>query len=150
MSERQLVVFKLKNEEYGIEITKVEEIVRYQEITNIPQSTEYILGVINLRGRVIPIVDLKEKFYKMPTEITEETRIVVLNLEKMSVGIIVDSVSEVLRIQEENIEVTPQMCKDREGQAIIGVGKLEDRLLMLLDIDKTMTMEEKETLAEVK
>jgi purine-binding chemotaxis protein CheW len=149
MAEMQFVVFKLNNEEYGIEITSVEEILKYQEITNIPQADEYILGIINLRGKVIPIYNLKKKFYGENSNITDDTRIVVISYQDMSIGMIVDSVSEVLRISEENIDLTNTFFSDKKNNSIVGIGKLEKRLLMIIDIKELFSEKEKSNFKEV-
>ncbi len=149
MAEMQFVVFRLNNEEYGIEITSVEEILKYQDITNIPQADEYILGVINLRGKVIPIYNLKKKFYGENSDITDDTRIVVISYQDMSVGMIVDSVSEVLRISEENIDLTSNFFSDKKNSSIVGIGKLEKRLLMIVDIKELFTEKERSNFKEV-
>lgn len=149
MAEMQFVVFKLNNEEYGIEITSVEEILKYQDITNIPQADEYILGVINLRGKVIPIYNLKKKFYAENSNISEDTRIVVIGHQDMSVGMIVDSVSEVLRISEDNIDLTNTFFSDKKNNSIVGIGKLDKRLLMIIDIKELFTEKEKSNFKEV-
>lgn len=149
MAEMQFVVFKLNNEEYGIEITSVEEILKYQDITNIPQADEYILGVINLRGKVIPIYNLKKKFYGENSNISEDTRIVVIGHQDMSVGMIVDSVSEVLRISEDNIDLTNTFFSDKKNNSIVGIGKLDKRLLMIIDIKELFTEKEKSNFKEV-
>ncbi|MDD4343297.1 MAG: chemotaxis protein CheW [Eubacteriales bacterium] len=149
MAEMQFVVFKLNNEEYGIEITSVEEILKYQDITNIPQADEYILGVINLRGKVIPIYNLKKKFYGENSNISEDTRIVVISHQDMSVGMIVDSVSEVLRISEDNIDLTNTFFSDKKNNSIVGIGKLDKRLLMIIDIKELFTEKEKSNFKEV-
>ncbi len=149
MAEMQFVVFKLNNEEYGIEITSVEEILKYQEITNIPQADEYILGIINLRGKVIPIYNLKKKFYGENSNINDDTRIVVISYQDMSIGMIVDSVSEVLRISEENIGLTNTFFSDKKNNSIVGIGKLEKRLLMIIDIKELFSEKEKSNFKEV-
>jgi purine-binding chemotaxis protein CheW len=134
MAEMQFVVFKIKNEEYGVEITSVEEILKYQEITNVPQADEFVLGIINLRGKVIPIYNLKKKFYGENIIISDDTRIVVINYQDVSVGMVVDSVSEVLRLPEENIDLTNSIFSENNNNTITGIGKLDDRLLMIIDI----------------
>lgn len=139
MAERQFVVYKLNNEEYGIEITSVEEILKYEEITSVPQADEFVLGVINLRGKVIPIYNLKKKYYGEDIEPTEETRIVVISLDGISLGMIVDSVSEVIRIPVVDIDQTASIFSDQTDNSISGVAKTEDRLLMIMDIDKLFT-----------
>lgn len=131
----QYVVFKIHTEEYGIEIGNVLEIVQMQEITKIPQSVDLIEGIINLRGQIIPIVDLKKRFYNLRTDVKDSSRIIVVNAGDQVVGIIADEVSEVLRLGAEMIEAPPVLVKESSaGSGIKGVGKLENRLLILLDL----------------
>lgn len=139
MAERQFVVYKLNKEEYGIEITSVEEILKYQEITSVPQADELILGVINLRGKVIPVYNLKKKYYNQDIVPTEETRIVVISVNDLSLGMIVDSVSEVIRVPESDIDQTAAIFSEQADNSISGVAKTENHLLMIMDIDKLFT-----------
>ena len=149
MSEKQYVIFKLKNEEYGIEITAVEEILKYQEITKVPQADSYILGVVNIRGKVIPVYNLKKKFYGEDCQVTEETRIVVISFQQMSIGMIVDSVSEVLRIPNAQVDQTSAIFSEDCNKSISGIGKLANRLLMILDISHLFSEKEKQVIQEV-
>src|SRR5690554_5592647 len=127
MSDKQVVVFKLLNEEYGLDITQVQEIVRYLDITKIPEAPNYIKGILNLRGQVIPVIDLKRRFYQLDSDVSENTRIVVVKIRESIIGIIADEVSEVLRIPEETIEPTPTLLKEFNHIGIWGIGKLEER-----------------------
>lgn len=138
----QLVSFRLAQEEYGIEITKVQEIILMGEITRVPQTPEYIKGLINLRSTVIPIVDLRRRFGLPEAEPTEETRIMVVNVSGRTIGIIVDAVSEVLRISGEQIAPPPPTVAGLGREYLTGLVKLEHRLLILLDIDKILGREE--------
>ena len=144
----QLVGFQLGNEEYGIDILKVQEINRVTEITKIPQSPEYVEGVINLRGNIIPIIDLRKRFQMPEREHDKQTRIVVGEIDDRTVGFIVDAVSEVIRLPANTVEPPPEIVSGEKAQYIKGVGKLEGRLLMLLDINKILTGSEKEKLFE--
>ncbi len=144
----QLVGFQLDDEEYGIDILKVQEINRITEITKIPQSPDFVEGVINLRGNVIPIIDLRKRFNMPHKEYDKQTRIVVGEIGDRTVGFIVDAVSEVIRLPENTIEPPPNITSDDRTDYILGVGKLEDRLLMLLDIEKILSGSEKEKLFE--
>ena len=145
----QLVSFKLKQEEFGVNILQVQEIIRMQEITNVPNAPEFVEGVINLRGRVIPIVDLRKRFGLESKEHSSATRIIVVMIGDVQVGLIVDEVSEVLRISEDTVEPPPPIVAGIESDYIKGVGKLEDRLLILLDLNKILSMEEKQSLQKV-
>lgn len=139
---QQLVSFKLANEEFGVDIIKVQEIMRVQEITRVPQMPDYVEGVINLRGNVIPIIDLRKKFGLEVKERDNLTRIVVVNINEKVMGFIVDAVEQVLRLSSDQIEPPPDVGLAVGKEYIKGVGKLDDRLLILLNLDKLLTVEE--------
>ncbi|MDX1964939.1 MAG: chemotaxis protein CheW [Pirellulales bacterium] len=134
----QIVSFQLADEEFGIEINKVREIILMGEITRVPQTPAYVKGLINLRSSVIPIVDLKLRFGLPEAEKSDETRIVVVNVAGKTIGIIVDAVSEVLRISQNQIAPPPPTVAGLGRDYLVGLAKLEDRLLILLDIEKTL------------
>lgn len=134
----QLVSFRLAQEEYGVEITKVQEIILMGEITRVPQTPEYIMGLINLRSTVIPIVDLRMRFGLNQEEQTDETRIMVVNVAGKTIGIIVDAVSEVLRVTKDQIAPPPPTVAGLGQEYLTGLVKLENRLLIMLDIDKIL------------
>lgn len=134
----QLVTFKLGDEEYGIDILKVQEINRMTEITTMPKAPFSVEGVINLRGKVIPVVNLRKKFGLDIKEVDAQSRIIVVDIGS-TVGLIVDSVSEVLRISSDTIEPPPPITGGIGSEYIRGIGKLEDRLIILLDIDKLLS-----------
>jgi purine-binding chemotaxis protein CheW len=134
----QLVSFRLADEEYGIEITKVQEIILLGEVTRIPQSPVFIKGLINLRSTVIPIVDLRLRFGLLEQAKTDEARIMVVNVRGKTIGLIVDAVSEVLRIQTEQIAPPPPTIAGLGRDYLTGLVKLEKRLLILLDVDKLL------------
>jgi len=131
----QVVSFRLANEEYGIEITKVQEIILVGEITRVPQTEKYIKGLINLRSTVIPIVDLRLRFGMPEEQPTDETRIMVMNVGGKTIGIIVDAVSEVLRIAKDQIAPPPPTVTSLGREYLTGLAKLEKRLLILLDVE---------------
>lgn len=137
------LTFALGDEEYGLEILKVREIIGLMEITRVPRMPSYIRGVINLRGKVIPVIDLRRKFSMEEAEDTLETCVIVVFLGDMLMGVIVDRVSEVLDLPGEDIEETPDFGISIDTQFILGVGKSGETVIMLLDIDKVLT--EKET-----
>lgn len=138
----QLVTFSIDEEEFGVNILKVQEIIRIMEITRVPRSPEFVEGVINLRGRVILIVDLRRRFGLAAIAHDKDTRIIVIELNSLVVGFIVDAVSEVLRIPADTVEPTPPVAAGVDSEYISGVGKLQDRLLILLDLDKLLTAED--------
>ena len=141
--EYQLVVFAIGSEEFGVEIGQVREIVRLVPITYLPKAPEFIEGVVNLRGQVLPVIDLAKRLGIPSHPRTESTRIVVIEVENNTVGMIVDSVSEVLRLPYEDVDEVPMLVDTEIPEHYIrGVGKLKDRLLVLLDLDKILTPEE--------
>lgn len=151
--EIQLVVFKLKTDnlvcEYGVPIKKVQEIIPMTEPTRLPQAPDFVEGIINLRGKIIPIIDLKKRFGMEPSELTAETRSVVIEIEGQTAGIVVDEVSEVLRLSTDTIEAPPTVIGGITAEYLTGVGKVEDRLLILLDVDKILNDGEKKELTAV-
>jgi purine-binding chemotaxis protein CheW len=138
----QLVSFRLAQEEYGIEITKVQEIILMGEITRVPQTPDYIKGLINLRNTVIPIVDLRLRFGLDQEPVGDETRIMVVNVQGKTIGIIVDAVSEVLRISGDQIAPPPPTVAGLGQEYLTGLVKLDERLLIMLDIDRILTEQE--------
>jgi purine-binding chemotaxis protein CheW len=145
----QLVSFKIGEEEFGVDILKVQEINRMLEVTRVPNAPEYVDGVINLRGKVIPIIDLRRRFGMERKEKDKNTRIVVVELGGKIVGFVVDAVNEVLRIPKSVTEPPPPIVAGIEADYITAVGKLEDRLLILLDLERVLGNEEKSSLKAV-
>jgi purine-binding chemotaxis protein CheW len=131
----QLVSFQLAREEYGVEITKVREIILMGEITRVPQAPSYVKGVINLRSTVIPVIDLRIRFGLPEEEPSSETRIMVVNVGHRVLGIVVDAVSEVFRVARNQIAPPPPTVSNLGNDYLIGLVKLQNRLLTLLDID---------------
>ncbi|MEA2721783.1 MAG: purine-binding chemotaxis protein CheW [Candidatus Eremiobacteraeota bacterium] len=147
MSETiQVVSFKLASEEYGVDIAQVQEINRMVAVTHVPRAPQFMEGVINLRGQLIPIIDLRARFGMPRAEHTKNTRIVVTEIGTKRVGMVVDSVSEVLRLAVDQIEPAPEMITGVDTEYIRGVGKIEDRLIILLDLAKIITGSEKREL----
>ena len=145
----QLVTFSIGEEEFGVDILKVQEIIRTMEITKVPRAQAFVEGVINLRGKVIPIIDLRRRFGLVSKTHDKHTRIIVIEISNMIVGFVVDSVSEVLRIPAATVEPPPPVVAGVESEYISGVGKLQARLLILLDLDKLLSSEDMEALAQV-
>ncbi|MCK4658128.1 MAG: purine-binding chemotaxis protein CheW [Phycisphaerae bacterium] len=135
------LTFHLNNEEYGLEILKVREIIGIMDITKVPQTPEFVEGVINLRGKVIPVIDLRARFGLERTEYNEETCIIVVDVG-MLMGIIVDTVQEVHDIPDSNIEPPPQLGAVVDMNFILGMGKVNDDVKILLDIDKVLNSDE--------
>ncbi len=145
----QLVSFKIANEEFGVDIMNVQEINKMSQITKVPNSPEFVEGVINLRGKVIPVVNLRIKMGMLKKETDKDTRIIVVDLSGKTVGFLVDLVSEVLRIPQSIIEPPPSMVAGINSGFITAVAKLEERLLILLDLNKILHQEEKLILESV-
>ena len=138
----QLVSFKIGDEEFGVDILSVQEINRMSQITKVPNTPDFIEGVINLRGRVIPVIDLRVKLGMPRKDHDKNTRIVVVELKGQTIGFIVDEVNEVLRIPKEITEAPPNMVGGVNCDYITAIGKLEDRLLILLDLGKILSTSE--------
>lgn len=135
----QLVSFKIGDEEFGVDILSVQEINRMSQVTKVPNTPDFIEGVINLRGRIIPVLDLRVKLGMARKEHGKDTRIVVVELKGQTIGFIVDEVSEVLRIPKEITEAPPDMIGGVNSDYITSIGKLEDRLLIMLDLEKILS-----------
>ncbi len=150
--EGKYLTFALGPEEYGLEILKVREIIGYMDITAVPQTPEHIKGVINLRGQVIPVIDLRTKFGMNTAEVTEQTCIIVVEIaqqnRKFNTGIVVDRVQEVLDIAKEQIEPTPQFGTNVDTDFILGMGKIGSSVKILLDINKVLSNDDISDLAE--
>jgi purine-binding chemotaxis protein CheW len=143
----QLVTFNIGDEEFGVDILRVQEIIRTMDITHVPRSPEFVEGVINLRGKVIPIVNLRRRFGLEARTFDKRTRIIVVELSGMVVGFVVDGVSEVLRIDSGTVEPPPAIVGGVDSEYINGVGKLADRLLILLDLNRLLSCAEQQALA---
>jgi purine-binding chemotaxis protein CheW len=148
--EGKYLTFALAQEEYGLEILKVREIIGYMDITAVPQTPHYVKGVINLRGQVIPVVDLRTKFGMETAEVTDQSCIIVVEItqsgRKFNTGIIVDHVQEVLDIAGPDIEDAPQFGASVDTSFILGMGKIGDSVKILLDIDRVLAAEGLDTL----
>jgi len=144
----RFLTFLLGNETYGIEIKYVTEIIGIQAITQVPELPDYIKGIINLRGNIIPVMDVRLRFKKEDKEYNDRTCIIVININDVSIGLIVDSVSEVITIPEENVVDPPKMGNGFNNRYIKHIGKVGDDVKLLLDCEKLLTEDELEELNE--
>ena len=145
----QMISFAISDEDYGVDIQTVKEVIRKKEITRLPKAPAFVKGVINLRGDVIPIIDLRERFNMEQQEYTNMTRVIVVEVDGRSIGMVVDSVSHVLRIEEGQIEPPPPCVGKVSEEYIRGVGKVDDKLIVLLNINHILSTEEKIELGKV-
>lgn len=145
MAESQYVVFKLDKGEFGIDIMNVKAIGPYEESISIPNTPDFIEGVVNYRGNVIPIVNLKKRFLLGELEITKDTRIIVISLDEKEIGFIVDEASETVRLNHDQIDPAPSFISGVDKKYITGVGKLDEkRLLILIDLKRILSHDEVE------
>ncbi|MEH6499180.1 MAG: chemotaxis protein CheW [Pseudoalteromonas distincta] len=138
----QWVTFRLDNETYGINVMQVQEVLRHTEIAPVPGAPSYVLGIINLRGNVVTVIDTRQRFGLTPAPITDNTRIVIIEADKQVVGILVDSVAEVVYLRQSEIETAPNVGTDESAKFIQGVCNKNDELLILVDLEKMMTEDE--------
>jgi purine-binding chemotaxis protein CheW len=139
----QLISFLVGDEQYGLDILRVKEVIRLREITRLPRAPSFVKGIINLRGDVIPIIDLRNKFGLEHQQFSAMTRVIVVDVDGRLVGMVVDAASQVVRIPADQIEPPPPIVGGLSAEYIKGVGKLEDRLVILLNIDRILSSEEK-------
>jgi purine-binding chemotaxis protein CheW len=145
--QNQLVVFSIGNEFYGVDVDAVESIIKMQEITRLPHAPEFVEGITNLRGAVVPILDLRKRFGLEASEATRDTRIMIVNMNNTNVGMVVDSVTQVVRIAAESIDPPPQMAMTVNSAFIKGIAKLDEMLIILLDLKKVLTVDDYERLS---
>ena len=138
----QWVTFKLQEETYGINVMQVQEVLRYTEIAPVPGSPDYVLGIINLRGNVVTVIDTRTRFGLEPDEITDNSRIVIIEAEKQVIGILVDSVAEVVYLRGSEIDTAPNVGTDESAKFIQGVSNRDGELLILVDLNKLLSDEE--------
>jgi len=146
---RQFISFSVGEEEYGLELLRVKEVIRVREITWLPKAPSFVKGIINLRGDVIPIIDLRDKFGLQAKEDTAMTRVIVVEVEGKLMGMVVDAASQVVRIPADQIDPPPPVFGGRAQDFITGVGKLEDKLIILLNTDAILTAEERTQLGSL-
>jgi purine-binding chemotaxis protein CheW len=139
VAEKQMVLFKLGNETYGLDIATVHEIIRMQPITKVPKTPSYVEGVINLRGKTIPVIDIGKRFGMEKIERDKNNRIVVVNLQDTIMGIVVDSVTEVLSISTDSIEPVSEVVTTTNADYLAGIAKLTDKMVILLELNKLLS-----------
>jgi purine-binding chemotaxis protein CheW len=138
----QWVTFRLENETYGINVMQVQEVLRYTEIAPVPGAPSYVLGIINLRGNVVTVIDTRARFGLIPGEVTENSRIVIIEAEKQVIGIMVDSVAEVVYLRSSEIESAPNVGTEESAKFIQGVCNRGEELLILVDLNKLLSDDE--------
>ncbi|WP_448247495.1 chemotaxis protein CheW [Thalassotalea agariperforans] len=138
----QWVTFKLDSETYGINVMQVQEVLRYSEIAPVPGAPAYVLGIINLRGNVVTVIDTRSRFGLVSAEITDNTRVVIIESEKQVIGILVDSVAEVVYLKKSDIDLAPNVGNDESAKFIQGVSNRDGELLILVDLNKLLTDDE--------
>lgn len=148
-AEKQLIIFTVGNEEYGLDVLRVQEIIRYVTPTKIPHAPDYVEGVINFRGEVIPTLCLRKRFGLPARADNDFSVIIVIEMNGKTVGLTVDQVSDILNIPSEQIQVTPELSARPETQYLKAMGKLGDRLIMILDLDKIMSISSQEQLEQI-
>ena len=141
--ERQLVVFELADEFYGVDISGVESIIKLQDITAVPHAPDFVEGVTNLRGTVLPVIDLRRRFSLPAGERNGDTRIVVVDVDGSKVGMVVDAVTEVLRVADSAIEPPSPLVVTINSAFITGIAKMENRLVILIDLSRVLAVDEK-------
>ncbi len=145
----QWVTFKLQEETYGINVMQVQEVLRYTEIAPVPGSPDYVLGIINLRGNVVTVIDTRSRFGLAPAEVTDNSRIVIIESERQVIGILVDSVAEVVYLKSSEIDTAPNVGTDESARFIQGVSNREGELLILVDLNKLLSDEEWEEIRSI-
>ncbi|ATG73221.1 chemotaxis protein CheW [Zobellella denitrificans] len=145
----QWVTFRLDNETYGINVMQVQEVLRYSDIAPVPGAPDYVLGIVNLRGNVVTVLDTRLRFGLEPAEVTDNTRIVIIEAEKQVIGILVDSVAEVVYLKSSEIESAPNVGTNESAKFIQGVCNRENELLILVDLDKLLSDDEWDELGQL-
>ncbi|MEZ8580791.1 chemotaxis protein CheW [Vibrio splendidus] len=145
----QWVTFQLEEETYGINVMQVREVLRYSEIAPVPGAPDYVLGIINLRGNVVTVIDTRSRFGLMQGEITDSTRIIVIESERQVIGILVDSVAEVVYLRSSEIDTTPSVGTDESAKFIQGVSNRDGKLLILVDLNKLLSEDEWDEMAHL-
>ena len=139
VTEKQLVVFDLSAEAYGVDIGSVREIISMQDIIKVPETPAFVEGIIDLRGKVIPVVDLRKKFGLPEVERDKDNRIVVVDIAGQDIGVVVDAVNEVLRVPSNSVEPPSSIITTVDSEYLLGIAKLEDCLIILLDLERLLS-----------
>lgn len=142
MANRQFVIFNIENEQFGIEIAQVSIIEKFLEIFKIPNTPDYIEGLINLRGKVHTVYNLRKRFNMTPKAFDENTKIIIVNASSSLAGLIVDSVQEIVRIDDDRIEAAPKALTGLKNRFISGIAKIDDKVVLLLNLDEVLAAEE--------
>ena len=145
----QWVTFQLEEETYGVNVMQVREVLRYTEIAPVPGAPDYVLGIINLRGNVVTVIDTRSRFGLIQGEITDNTRIIVIESERQVIGILVDSVAEVVYLRSSEIDTTPSVGTEESSKFIQGVSNRDGKLLILVDLNKLLSQEEWDDMAHL-
>ncbi len=145
----QWVTFRLQEETYGINVMQVQEVLRYSEIAPVPGSPDYVLGIINLRGNVVTVIDTRSRFGLPPAEVSDNTRVVIIEAEKQVIGILVDSVAEVVYLKQSEIDNAPNVGTDESARFIQGVANRDGQLLILVDLNKLLNDEEWDEISSI-
>ena len=145
----QWVTFQLENETYGINVMQVQEVLRYTEIAPVPGAPEYVLGIINLRGNVVTVIDTRSRFGLPSGDVSENSRIVIIEAEKQVIGIMVDSVAEVVYLRSSEIDAAPAVGTEESAKFIQGVSNRDGQLLILVDLNKLLSDEEWEEIGSL-
>jgi len=140
--ENQIVIFELGSEHFGADIAKVESIIKIQPITQLPHAPSFVEGLTNLRGKVLPVIDLRKRFGLPAHETNKNSRVIVVSVDQMEVGMIVDEVSEVMTIPDGAVEATPAIATTIDSAFIKGIAKIEERLVILLDLTQVLSTKE--------
>ncbi len=148
-NNNQFVVFVMEKEEFACNIQNVREVLKMAKITPLPRSLDFVEGVINMRGEVLPVIDLRKRFDLAEAERNEENRIIIVEVEDRIVGIVVDAVKEVISMSTEQIQETPSQVVGGKTDLIMGVGKVDDRMLIILDLDRILTTTEQLALNDI-
>lgn len=148
-AEEQIVVLSLMGEFYGLDISRVQGIIKVPDVTQVPRAPDFVEGVINLRGTIVPVIDLRKRFGLGSYEETPDTRIINVEMGNHLVGLIVDAVEEVLNLPPDSVEPPPELVTTVDSAYLRGIAKLDDRLVILVDLDRVLSFAEQHVLADV-